>query len=221
VAAGRFTEPTRQQQRASVAAAGAGEPLSVVERPLTAPPPSSSSRGGRRVRWHGHRLVRRPLRLFLAAVLTEIYLRDVCSWQAILRRSGHRLQAPAGAGRGGGAPAHRRVHNRVHGSNEQMRSAANFRAGTVWVGGIPRACAQAYSARQAFSSWMRSISTDIYLCRTWSCHEILRMETLGQAAVKQVPTRTPFSHRDLWCPLRCFGVGAEGRGARLPASGVS
>jgi hypothetical protein len=34
--------------------------------------------------------------------------------------------------------------------------------------------------RRAFPSWMRSILTDIYLCRTCSCHEILRMETPGQ-----------------------------------------
>jgi serine/threonine protein kinase len=34
--------------------------------------------------------------------------------------------------------------------------------------------------RQAFPSMMRSILTDIYLCRTCSCQEILRMETPGQ-----------------------------------------
>jgi ATP-dependent helicase YprA (DUF1998 family) len=36
--------------------------------------------------------------------------------------------------------------------------------------------------RQAFPSWMRSILTEIYLRRTCSCQEILRMETPGQAA---------------------------------------
>ena len=34
--------------------------------------------------------------------------------------------------------------------------------------------------RQAFPSMMRSIVADIYLCRTCSCQEILRVETPGQ-----------------------------------------
>jgi hypothetical protein len=37
------------------------------------------------------------------------------------------------------------------------------------------------AVRQAFPSWMRSIWTEVYLCRTCSCQEILRMETPGQA----------------------------------------
>jgi hypothetical protein len=37
------------------------------------------------------------------------------------------------------------------------------------------------AVRQAFPSWMRSILTEIGLCRTCSCQEILRMETPGQA----------------------------------------
>jgi hypothetical protein len=36
--------------------------------------------------------------------------------------------------------------------------------------------------RQAFPSWMRSIVTEIYLCRACSCHEILRVETPRTAA---------------------------------------
>jgi hypothetical protein len=36
--------------------------------------------------------------------------------------------------------------------------------------------------RRAFPSWMRSIVTEIYLCRACSCHEILRVETPRTAA---------------------------------------
>eukprot|EP01047_Picozoa_sp_COSAG01_P006649 COSAG01_NODE_243_length_20572_cov_24.956137_21_plen_209_part_00 len=55
---------------------------------------------------------------------------------------------------------------------------------------------RSYSVRQAFPSWMRSILTEIYLCRTCSCHEILRMETPGQATsrrsqLSQQSSRTP------------------------------
>jgi tetratricopeptide (TPR) repeat protein len=38
------------------------------------------------------------------------------------------------------------------------------------------------AVRQAFPSMMQSILTEIYLCHTYSCHEILRAETPGQAA---------------------------------------
>eukprot|EP01047_Picozoa_sp_COSAG01_P052396 COSAG01_NODE_5508_length_4212_cov_27.624449_2_plen_127_part_00 len=125
------------------------------------------------------------------------------------------------AGRGSGAAAHRRVHNRVHGSDEQMRAAANFRAGTVWVGGIPRACAQAYSARQAFASWMRSMLTDIYLCRTCSCREILRMENARTGG-----REAGADPRSLTVILGARCVAARrwqrgGGGGALPASGVS
>eukprot|EP01047_Picozoa_sp_COSAG01_P069796 COSAG01_NODE_10420_length_2170_cov_4.053114_1_plen_409_part_00 len=49
-------------------------------------------------------------------------------------------------------------------------------------GGVP-------IVRQAFPSWRRSILTDIYLCRTCSCQEILRMETPGQALHDHQATR--------------------------------
>jgi hypothetical protein len=39
----------------------------------------------------------------------------------------------------------------------------------------------ACAVRQAFSSWSRSMLSEIYLCHTCSCQEILRMETRGQA----------------------------------------
>jgi hypothetical protein len=41
--------------------------------------------------------------------------------------------------------------------------------------------------RQAFPSWMRPILTEIYLWRTCSCHEIMRMETPGQVALGSEP----------------------------------
>jgi hypothetical protein len=42
-------------------------------------------------------------------------------------------------------------------------------------------CAACWIVRQAFPSWMRSILTEMYLCRTCSCHEISRTQTPGQA----------------------------------------
>eukprot|EP01047_Picozoa_sp_COSAG01_P017855 COSAG01_NODE_955_length_12483_cov_19.703731_10_plen_243_part_00 len=49
---------------------------------------------------------------------------------------------------------------------------------------VHTACARAEGAAvsQAFPSLIRSILAEIYLCRACSCHEILRVETPGQAA---------------------------------------
>jgi hypothetical protein len=42
------------------------------------------------------------------------------------------------------------------------------------------ALAAGMAVSRPFPSWDRSISTEIYLCRACSCHEILRVETPGQ-----------------------------------------
>jgi uncharacterized membrane protein YgcG len=52
---------------------------------------------------------------------------------------------------------------------------------TAWEALAERTQAKALLyARRRFHPWL-SILAEIYLCHTWSCHEILRMETPGQA----------------------------------------
>jgi hypothetical protein len=53
-------------------------------------------------------------------------------------------------------------------------------AGGHLAAGAPPHPAVAWAVRPAFPSWSRSIVTEIYLCRTCSCHEILRTETRRQ-----------------------------------------
>ena len=69
------------------------------------------------------------------------------------------------------------------------------------------AACELWRVRQAFPSWMRSISTDIYLCRTCSCQEMLRMETPGQEAAARGHAGAQFMYGD--CLLEGIGVGRD------------
>eukprot|EP01047_Picozoa_sp_COSAG01_P075163 COSAG01_NODE_12791_length_1685_cov_1.468474_1_plen_127_part_00 len=67
---------------------------------------------------------------------------------------------------------------------------------------------RAVARAPAFSCWMRSILTDIYLGRTCSCQEILRMETPpGQEAAARGHAGAQFMYGD--CLLEGIGVGRD------------
>jgi hypothetical protein len=79
------------------------------------------------------------------------------------------------------------------------------------------------AVRQAFPSWMRSIWTEIYLCRTCSCHEILRAETPGQVGrdeVRALREEVFVGWRSLQLECCCSDMHRACGRSRLPASKV-
>jgi hypothetical protein len=103
--------------------------------------------------------------------LAEIYLCNVCSCQEVLRRNG-RGQAKTRAAEE--AEAAERMHDEQGGPCTVLQAVEQG-----WLHVLRRTLEEAAYARRLHP--LRCIVTEVYLCLAWSWHEILRMETPGQA----------------------------------------
>jgi hypothetical protein len=153
-------------------------------------------------------LVSRAFPSWNRSIVTEIYRCHACSCQELLRMETPRDASTLGgalhalrrsdsqsSGGGGGDAAAGAAAQCLGG---QATAAAPV-GGGAGAGAGAAACrrwqrpgrrrptprrqwaAAALSVRRAFPSWNRSTLTEIYRCHACSCHEILRMETAGQA----------------------------------------